>query len=183
MKYTAELEATLQKRKFTSFWQCLTYLQSAGFNLVDSFGLSLRQFGENRMFSNVAFARKYQQPMYDRHGELNAEYGFRVTQDNLRPQRFPQMATHTRIGNQYDTVPVVEFHGIELGLIDDTNIHLSGLYSVYSTSMAVGGIHYPITEIEKTCEIVQVTGLSKFFIDYVESVGLKHFGYKLHLNK
>ncbi len=62
-----------------------------------------------------------------------------------------------------------------VGLIDDTNIHLDGLYTVYRKWL----IEDRMTkqhEIENTCEVIKTIVLTPFILDYLVKISKLHFG-------
>lgn len=180
MKYAKELEEILEKKKFTSMWQCVTYLQTSGFPTIDCIGLSLKKFGEDAMFTDVAFARQMVEVGQD--GVVRQQSSFRTESLNrLIPTRPLAIQRIEAVSYRYG--PSIEFYDIELGLVDDTNRHLTGVYEAYRRNVKDGRIFDRISEIEKTCELIKITGLSEFFLDYIEVVATKHFGHSLNLNK
>jgi hypothetical protein len=150
MKYDKELIEIVKKKEFKTFWHCLDFLLMAGYNPMDAFGVSMKEFGESKIYSNVAFIRIEQ-----------VHHEVRFTGQN-RP-RAPKQ-----------TLLIV-------GLIDDSNIHLSGLYGTYREWLTKGVFFSspPETaELEDTCEIIKVSELTPFIINYLRSVSKLHFGYE-----
>ena len=142
MKYDEELIKIIKNKKFKTFWHCLDYLIMAGYTTMDAFGVSLQEFGESRVYSDVAFIR---------------------IEENRRV-----------IGNRYENSSV-KF--IKIGIIDDTNIHLAGLYSTYRTWISEREkIGY--SNIEATCEIFDIPELNSFLMDYLLNVSKLHYGFE-----
>lgn len=151
MKYDKEIIDIVKKKEFKTFWHCFDYLNLAGYSTMDAFGISILEFGEDRIYSNVAF------------GNLRVSDEIR----NVNP------VTYNFDRSESFTV-------LRMGLIGDNNIHLSGLYGVYrkwndTSSMS----HTYDNEIENTCEIVQIKNISPIIIDYLHELSIKHFGSEL----
>lgn len=145
MTYSKELVEIVKRQKFKSFWHCLDYLIMAGYSPIDAFGISIKEFGEARIFSDIAFIRY----------------------DNIYT---PLM---------FDGVVRLQRDKLNIGIVDDTNIHLSGLYKHYRSFLAKGENQEPQPEIENTCEIIKIPFLGIFILDYLIEQGEKHFGYKI----
>jgi len=145
MKYSDELIEAVKKQNFKTFWHCLDYLIMAGYTPIDAFGISLKEFGETRIFSDVAFIRR------------EKYFKSLIFDGNLRLEKETFM----------------------VGTIDETNIHLSGLYKHYRSFLSKGDDQVPQPEIENTCDIIKIPFLGIFIIDYLIDIGEKHFGYKI----
>ena len=67
-----------------------------------------------------------------------------------------------------------------VGLIDDSNIHLDGLYGIYRKMLNKGliGKNDNSAEIECTCELIKTNQLTTFILEYLIDVTVKHFGTK-----
>lgn len=57
MKNREELEKILHKKNFKSFWHCFEFLITASYTPLEAFSISLKHYGEDRIFENVAFIR------------------------------------------------------------------------------------------------------------------------------
>lgn len=57
MKYSDEINKIVANKKFKTFWHCLDFLTLAGYPLMEAFGISLKEFGEDKIFENVAFIK------------------------------------------------------------------------------------------------------------------------------
>jgi len=57
MKYDKDLLKLIEEKNFKTFWNCLDYLLMAGYTPMDAFGVSLKHFGESKIYSSVAFVR------------------------------------------------------------------------------------------------------------------------------
>lgn len=57
MIYNKELIDIVKNKNFKTFWHCLDYLTMAGYSNMDAFGISLQEFGESRIYSDVAFIK------------------------------------------------------------------------------------------------------------------------------
>lgn len=66
---------------------------------------------------------------------------------------------------------------IKIGIINDDNIHLDGMYATYRKIL----IHKPYlrfdVDIEATCEVITIECLSLLILEYLSDVSLVHFGY------
>jgi hypothetical protein len=143
MKYNKELDTLIKNKNFKTFWHCLDYLLLAGYKPLDAFGLTMREFGEDRIYSDVAFIK------FNNKAEVNTFTG----EINFKRGNFT------------------------IGLIDENNIHLSGLYNLYRKSRSDGTMSIGAIEIEETCEIIKAE-LTPFIVDYLHGVSIKHFGFE-----
>lgn len=151
MKYDKELIDIITKKEFKTFWHCLDYLLLAGYTPIDAFGISIKQFGEDKIFSSVAFAR------------------IDIPRHSL-----------SNFGGTYTSPKPI----LIVGLIDESNIHLDGVYSVYRKAINEGLFGPFILDIEDTCELIKTSTLSEFILTYLMGVSEKHFGYVLfHIPK
>lgn len=146
MKYDKNLLKIVEDKNFKTFWHCLDYLLMAGYSAIDAFGISLKQFGESKIYSSVAFVRMEK---WNKHIWLDVDSD---------PTKTKQPA-------------------FIIGLIDDSNIHLAGLYKVYRDMLIHSGGNYSEElDIEETCELIKTTLLTPFIINYLLVVSKKHFG-------
>jgi hypothetical protein len=151
MKYNKDLIEIVRKKEFQTFWHCLDYLLLAGYPSLDAFGISLKEFGETKIYSNVAFIRF----------ELLRHSVMFTGQNTIRE---PKKAT------------------LVIGLIDDSNIHLSGLYGTYRELLVKEPSlisHVDSEELESTCEIIRITDLTPFIINYLRIISKTHFGFEV----
>lgn len=146
MKYSEELNKIVKEENFKTFWHCLEFLINAGYPLMEAFGVSLHEFGESNIFSNVAFIRVHR-----------GRYGV------------------VQLQNVYER-PVGKYT-ITLGMIDESNIHLSGLYATYR-KWIVDDVHMRYVDVEETCETINVEQLNNFLLDYLLHVGNLHYGFE-----
>jgi hypothetical protein len=146
MKYDKELIDLVKKREFKTFWHCLDYLMLAGYRPIDAFGVTMQEFGEGRIYSDVAFIKVigYDKTIID--------------STNFNPK------------NEFSSKVIV-------GIIDHTNIHLSGIYDTYRRWLSLG-INEHQEEIDQTCEIIVLKSLTFFLLAYLHGVGKLHFGYE-----
>ena len=144
MIYNQDLIDIVKNKKFKTFWHCLDYLLMAGYTQMDAFGISLQEFGESRIYSDVAFIK------IPRHTQLfnTGVYG----RDDKRI--------------------------IKVGILGDTNIHLSGIYNMYRTWISNGGSHIDYPDIEQTCEIIKINTLNTFLMTYLIKVSELHYGFE-----
>lgn len=141
MKYDEKIIEIVKNKKFKTFWHCLDYLLIAGYNLIDAYGISVKEF-DGDLFSKVAFA-------YTR---------------------------EERTGNPFFTT-TTELN-LVIALIDDTNIHLNGLYTEYRKWLQQGKIGlYP--DLENTCEILILRDITPFVLQHINTISEKHFGHEL----
>ena len=146
MKYSKELLEIVKTKKFKSFWHCFDYLHLAGYNIMDSFGVSLHEFGESKIYSDVAFVKV---------SKKTSILGY---------------------GNGHPSGQIV-VSKLRIGLIDDTNIHLAGLYKTYREWIAKDNTtSYP--DVEETCEVIELPITDEFIMDYLVSVSRLHFGFE-----
>ena len=79
---------------------------------------------------------------------------------------------------------------VTVGLIDDTNIHLYGLYKIYrkwlnevrpnKTNFKTNIID---SDIEKTCEIIKVPNVTPLILEFLEDEYLDQFRHKIYVEK
>lgn len=136
-----KLTEIIKKKNFKNFWDCLDYLIIAGYSTLEAFGITLQEFGEPRIYSDVAFVR------------INLDEKIIL------------------IGNKPSRACM-----LTVGLIDESNINLSGLYTTYRKWMCEGKVFNQYLEIEDTCKKIMIRGLSPFLIDYLYDVSKSHFG-------
>lgn len=161
MTYDEELLKILTKKSFKTFWHCLDYLILAGYTPMDAFGVTMKHFGEDKIFESVAIAR-YEEPAGLRHDVIDIN-GQRMVIDPV--SNLPVHAKH--------------LSKLTIALVDETNQHLSGLYGTYRKWFNEGRFKKPQYEIESTCEIIQIRDLGVFILDYLNDVSLRLFGYKM----
>jgi hypothetical protein len=147
MKYTQELIDIIRNKEFKTFWHCLDYLILGGYSPIDAFGITIQEFGENKIYSNVAFLK---------------------IDERINILDYPIMSPPKS--------------KILIGLIDETNIHLSGLYDTYRKWLSEGKLPNQI-DIEETCENLEIDSLPIIIIEYLHEVSEKHFGYSLFRTK
>ncbi len=157
MKYNEDLKKIVKEKNFKSFWHCLDYLNLAGYPILHSFSVALEEFGEEEIFTKVAFAK---QMLIIRPQNLQE---FRDPYRNREPQR-PQY-NHSGLT-------------IQIGLIDETNIHLSGLYKVYRKWVNENKPNNE-DEIQSTCETIRVEGLTSFLMEYLKTLSINKFGFDI----
>lgn len=144
MIYNDELIKIVKSKNFKTFWHCLDYLTMAGYDTMDAFGISLREFGENRVYSDVAFIRTVNQT------RLLGIQNVYLSRDNNKI--------------------------IKIGLVDDSNIHLDGLYTAYRSWINKNPGVY--TDVEQTCEIIDIKELTPFLMDYLLKLSNSHYGFE-----
>lgn len=55
MNNNGEIEKILQKKNFKTFWHCFEFLTTASYVPMEAFNISLKHYGEDKIFDNVAF--------------------------------------------------------------------------------------------------------------------------------
>lgn len=158
MKYSEKLIEIVRNKKFKSFWHCLDYLMLAGYNSIDAYGITVKEFGSD-LFSKVAF------------GHTNID-GVSTSMSGTYAMRVDPVTGMVR-DQQIDNVTLI------VGLIDETNIHLDSLYADYRKWWKEEKFLTPQFEIESTCEIIKITSLTPFVLNHINSVSQKYFGYAL----
>jgi hypothetical protein len=143
-----ELIEILKNKEFKTFWHCLEYLSFAGYESLEAFSYSMKIFGESRIYTDVAF----------------------IKLGNNEPSE----PMETLIGGL--NVSRTNKRYLYVGLIDETNIHLSGMYDFYRKSSNNGSMVVGAIEIEDTCEIIKFD-LPRFIIDYLHNLSRTHFGF------
>jgi len=158
MNYNKELIDIIKNKKFKTFWHCLDFLLLSGYSPMEAFGVSLHEFGESKVFSDVAFIRtKF---VHDIEVIMRTDYG-NIIRDPFTGER------HER--------PQIKY-GVTVGLIDETNLHLSGLYKTYRKWYMEDKFITPQFEIEDTCEKIEIKELSSLILDYLFTISKSHFG-------
>lgn len=64
MRNEERLKQLLDKREFRSFWNCYDFLINASYSPMEAFSISLSRFGEEGLFTNVAFIRVNECPPF-----------------------------------------------------------------------------------------------------------------------
>lgn len=171
MKYSVEIRKAIEKKEFKNFWSCFDYLLMAGFNQIDSFGLSLEQFSESKIWSNVAWVR-FQDSFY-----VDPVTG-RIYSNDYREQIRHDIHFINPMGNPNNAIKDSNKELI-IGIIDETNIHLSGMYGIYRKSLLNIGLmnNTILPEIEETCEVIRIKNISLLIEEYLECTFKAHFGY------
>lgn len=124
MKIDKELITILDKKNFKTFWHCLDHLLIAGYPVMDAMSITLKRFGESKIFSSVAFVRVDRAPYH-------LFFTNRDDDDARGINRNPI---------------------IIVGLINDNNIQLDGMYGVYRKSLHdTKAENWNLPEIEETC--------------------------------
>ena len=131
MIYNKELIDIIKRKNFKNFWNCLDYLLIAGYSKMDAFGITMKEFGSDKMFTGVAFIKYNKDKNYN---SLINPYG--------------------KSKNE-----------LIIGLIDETNIHLSGIYELYMKQLTENN-NINNNEIENTCEIINILDLNYLIIEY-----------------
>ena len=149
MKNEVELLEQIRKKNFKSPWHLLDYLILAGYSIIDSYSLMLKEYPESTIYNNVAFSR--------------------YTSNNHSIDYLTGLNTTPRS------------NVLIIGIIDDNNVHLSGLYDVYRKFIfesSPNGGHLP--DIESTCEIIRINGITPFILEHLRYVTKKYYGYEFY---
>jgi hypothetical protein len=133
----SEILKIVKTKNFNSFWECFDFLQIAGYPIMDSMSVSLLEFGEDNMFSKVAFIRVHSEQNY-----------FNPPNNN---------------------------HLIFIGLINEENVHLSGLYNYYRKSLVDKNFKC-ILEIENTCKTIMIKDAPRFIFEYIRNTAKNYYG-------
>ncbi len=144
-----ELIDIVKDKNFKTFWHCLDYLLMAGYKPIEAFGASIQEFGESRIFSDVAFIRVSFGLEHIR--EMHSMGMAALHERERLGLPIAQIFTNDYMDDLGNTVSRVHppiSYTVTVGLIDDGNIHLAGLYSVYRKWYVEGKFSYPQTEIE-----------------------------------
>ncbi len=152
MKYDKELISILKEKEFKGFWHCFDYLLSAGYPIIDALGISLQQFSEDMIYSNVGFIRI----------------------EDIKPK--------PKIGEAYflpTREPIVR---LIVGIIDDSNKHLSGLYKTYRRWI-IDGSMFLNSDIEETCEVLTIESVIPFVVGYLDELCERQLGHKIYQEK
>ncbi len=158
MKYSEKLIEIIKTKNFKTFWHCLDYLMLAGYNSIDAYGITVKEFGSD-LFSKVAFGHTINDGSFNPMVGVGHRYAMDPVTNIVREQ-------------QLNVTLIV-------GLIDETNIHLSELYSDYRKWWNEEKFITHQFDIESTCEIIKITSLTPFILNHINSVSQKHFGYAL----
>lgn len=155
MKYDSKLIDIVRDRKFKTIWHCMNYLQLAEYSIFDSFDLSMKEYGGEKIFSRIAFVR----------GEV------------------------TNIIHPYNLFPI-NTYTITVGLIDDTNIHLHGMYKIYRKWLGDGKstnsnseTNIIDVELENSCEKIVIKNITPLILDFLNNESLGQFGHKIYIEK
>jgi len=167
MNNNNKLAELISSKNFSNFWECLEYLKLVGYSDLESFGVSLNEFGNDGVFKNVAFLR------YTTNGE------------NLRQTNRPSETIFMGVdpymldGVGHTTIGYTSTPNLIVGLIDDDNINLDGLYTIYRKWLVDGKFKSPQNEIESSCKTIIIGGFTPFTIEVLRSNSVLHFGYDI----
>lgn len=169
MKYSSELLDIVKNKGFKTFWHCLDYLLLAGYSPLDAFGVTVKEFGNDKILSDVAFIR-----YTDNTKTNNKVLDLATTHINASGDAIMGFDPYT--ARERDTTFRSE---IVVGIIDETNIHLEGIYSVYRKWWVESKLSAPVKDIESTCEILTIRNLNLFIIEFLRGCSETKFGYNL----
>jgi hypothetical protein len=65
---------------------------------------------------------------------------------------------------------------LRIGIINENNIHLAGLYKTYRDWLAKDSNMF--TDIEETCEIIEIDSLNDFLLTYLLDLSKRHYGFE-----
>lgn len=160
-----ELIDKLKAKNFKTFWHCFQFLTDGGYNEIDSFSYSLLLFGEDKVLENVAFIKPSvvnKPAVYINPTDLYEYYGARLT-----------------VNANTGIVTTNNYLGIIIFLIDEQNKHLLPLYSRYRKLIKQNKM--PYSEIEDTCNKIEIRNISDFLIEYIEDLTESVFGIRSNL--
>jgi hypothetical protein len=167
MKYAKELLELVEQKEYKTFWHCVASLVRAGYSELDSFGVALHKFGENNIFKDVAFIRnEMSSEVYNQNDIIMTQGIHDALRLQLNMDRGHEMSTRQLLTS------------LNVWIIDDTNIHLSGLYKIYREAWYNEKITEPDSSIEGTCEKITINKLSPFMLWFLDSKAFEHFGLK-----
>lgn len=173
MDYNKELIEIVKNKKFKTFWHCLDYLLLAGYTPIEAFGITIQEFGESRVFTDVAYFRvRLGLEETNSEGLLYGLPSYRITETG-------DITINAQDGSNVRRIHPPIKYVVSLGLIDTGNVHLSGLYAVYRKWLMEEKFLTPQDEIENTCEQIKIKGLSDFILDYLSKISETHFGTKI----
>ena len=200
MEYSKELEELIKEKEFKTFWHCFEFLNFAGYNSFDSFGISLREFGDNNVFANVAFIDKkidvtlkdvkpYYAPLEHRPFEFKrdtfVEDGsvYSIITNSANAPFTPAFVGPDLINERGENINLSFNYELNIqlnvSLMNETNIHLSGLYNVYREkriNMVMGGNS---SKLETCCEKIEVSDLSGLLFETLGDIAKRHYGYDM----
>lgn len=151
----ADVVSTIQKRKLNNFWSAFEFLISIGYSSIDSFSISLKHFGKDKLFESIAFIRSERKPL-----NPNDTYGFQY-------------------GFEYNlVVGLIKEHNKHLVDLYDSylKIHLKACQSDMTFAT-------PFEDLEKTCTVHNIYGLPMYIENYIIALAINHFDAKIEQNK
>jgi hypothetical protein len=170
-----ELNEIIEAKNITCFWQLLDYLILCGYKKMDSLGICLKYFTEYNIWKDVAYGKFI-------HKE-RMEYNLTMGVDPAFENNYHRDNGGRIVGVVHRSPQVVIDTILEIGMIDENNKHLIGLFDFYKKSIVEGKLEFnqdSIKEIEDNCKIkyrIPVTG--DFITQYFKETSIKHFGYDI----
>lgn len=162
MTYNDKVEAIIKNNNFNSFWECFEFFDIGGFDTLTSFGISLKVFGFDNMFKNVAFMRIHNEPV-------------REAQALGIIETFNGGQYLSGLNGVGDEIGIDKYI---IGVIDESNKHLTSLYDVYRNYLLNNDTR-PMMDIENTCRIVKLSQISGFYETVIDDASMAHFGKKI----
>lgn len=143
-----ELDIILDRKNFKTFFHCFEFLLTAGYPEMESFSIALKRFGESKVWENIAY------------------YRFESVLNKIETE-YPT----------FSLTPLSEKF-LLCFIMDDKNIHLSGLYDTYRKDMAdiTNVFNIDDLSIDNSCEKIKIKLKSRFIIKYLIDLYQKHFG-------
>ncbi len=169
------LRNIIEGKGINNFWELLEYLNTTGYEYIDSLGIALNFFTESQIFQDVAFIRLK---------TFQKEESYYV--GGIDPV-YPPDAHDWYAGNDHgitinQSTRIKEYSVFIVGIITDENKHMRGIYEHYMKAIAYNKLEYndhQIEEIERTCKtIYEFSQLPSLVLGYLGDVADRHYGFQ-----
>lgn len=159
------LKERIESKSPNNFWELFDSIILYGYSPMDSLGTALMYFKESDIWKDVAYCKmvsieKRNEYIGGHDPYMEAEFG------QVDVQRVPRFE-----------------HALEVGIIDEENKHLIGLFDFYRKSIVEKKLEFNdnlIKEIEDNCKGKFVFNeLPQFVLMYLVDTSNKHFGYNV----
>ena len=170
-----ELKGIIEGKNIKCFWELLDYLILCGYSQSDSLEICLNYYTEYDIWKNVAYAKLHHTSLLHTTNVMGHNpAGYSEYQRNPSGEI-------TNIVHTVDKIETTEV--LEVGMVDNDNNHLLGLFDFYKKSIVEGKLDFNnnfIVEVEDKCKVIyNFTGLIDFVLSYLQDTGNKHFGYDI----